>query len=85
MISGTLSIVEIDWEKVSHLAVKPRGLPVPVTVGAPGLEEILASAPVVGNALPGGSNYARQKLKTPLSYKPPVSQTGAEVSHNHES
>jgi L,D-transpeptidase ErfK/SrfK len=77
--------LEIDWEKVSHLAAKPRGLPVPVTVGAPGLEEILASAPLVGNTLPGGSNYARQKLKTPPSHKPSVSQTVAEVSPNHES
>jgi hypothetical protein len=48
---------EIDWQRVGDLARSPRGLPVPVTGPAPGLEGVLAQARLVENSLPTGSNW----------------------------
>ena len=48
---------EIDWPRVAELARKPRGLPVAVTGGAPGLDAVLADARLVQNTVPTGSNW----------------------------
>ena len=40
-------VIAVDWDKVNRLVAKPRGLSLPVLVGTPTLEEILASTPVV--------------------------------------
>jgi L,D-transpeptidase ErfK/SrfK len=48
---------EIDWQRVGDLARSPRGVPVPVTGPAEGLEGVLAQARLVDNTLPTGSNW----------------------------
>ncbi len=41
--------VEVNWNKARQIARQARGIPVPVTVGSPGLEEILGRAPQVSS------------------------------------
>jgi L,D-transpeptidase ErfK/SrfK len=48
---------EIDWQRVEELARKPRGVPVPVTGAAPGLDSILGEARLVQDTVPTGSNW----------------------------
>jgi L,D-transpeptidase ErfK/SrfK len=36
--------VEIDWERAAVIAQEERGLPVPISVGSPGLDEVIARA-----------------------------------------
>ncbi len=48
---------DIDWQRVQDLAHKPRGVPVPVTGGKPGLEAIVADSQLVLNTVPTGSNW----------------------------
>jgi len=48
---------EIDWPRVAELVQKPRGVPVAVTSGAPGLDAVLAGARLVENTIPTGSNW----------------------------
>jgi len=37
---------DIDWDRVDRLVQSPPGVPVPITVGAPGLAEMIAALPV---------------------------------------
>jgi L,D-transpeptidase ErfK/SrfK len=48
---------QIDWDAVSGLTRNPRGVPVAVTTAGTGLEQVLAAAPRVQNALPPGSTW----------------------------
>jgi L,D-transpeptidase ErfK/SrfK len=48
---------EIDWQRVAELVHKPRGVPVPVTGGKPGVDAVLAQSRLVANSLPTGSNW----------------------------
>jgi len=47
----------VNWDLVSSLAHDPRGVPVPITLAAASLEQILAAAPRVQNVLPEGSTW----------------------------
>jgi L,D-transpeptidase ErfK/SrfK len=44
----------VDWERAVALTHEPRGIPVSVLSGTPGLERVLATAPVVRNEAPLG-------------------------------
>jgi L,D-transpeptidase ErfK/SrfK len=48
---------ELDWALVSSVAHAPRGIPVSISGNGPGLEDVLARAPVVQNRLPDGSSW----------------------------
>ncbi len=48
---------EIDWQRVAALVHKPRGVPVPVTGGKPGIDAVLAQSRLVANTVPTGSNW----------------------------
>jgi L,D-transpeptidase ErfK/SrfK len=48
---------QINWDQVSGLTRSPRGVPVPVTGAATGVEPVLAAAPRVQNVLPPGSTW----------------------------
>lgn len=48
---------EVDWELVSSLAHEPRGVPVPITRVDASLDQVLADAMKVRNAVPAGSNW----------------------------
>ena len=47
----------VDWQRVGDLAHQPRAVPVPVTGGQPGMDEVLERSPLVENVLPEGSNW----------------------------
>jgi L,D-transpeptidase ErfK/SrfK len=51
---------EIDWERVADLAHAPRAVPVPITGGHDGVDGVIASAKLVENTLPQGSNWDGQ-------------------------
>ncbi len=51
----------VDWDKVTQLVAKPRGIPAPILVGAPPLETVLANIQVVENSVPEGANYQREE------------------------
>lgn len=55
--AGKAGVAAIDWDKVTRLVAKPRGVPAPVLVGAPPLETVLANTQVVENSAPEGANY----------------------------
>jgi L,D-transpeptidase ErfK/SrfK len=48
---------DIDWQRVGDLAHAPRAIPVPVTGGHEGLDDVLAKSVRVQNILPEGSNW----------------------------
>ena len=48
---------DIDWQRVGDLAHAPRAIPVPVTGGGEGLDEVLSKSLLVENTLPEGSNW----------------------------
>lgn len=48
---------KVDWELVSRLAHNPRGVPVAITDSDATVEQVLAAAPRVRNALPDGSTW----------------------------
>jgi L,D-transpeptidase ErfK/SrfK len=48
---------EIDWQRVLDLARKPRGVPVAVMNGAPGLGDVVSGSRLVQNTVPSGSNW----------------------------
>jgi L,D-transpeptidase ErfK/SrfK len=48
---------DIDWQRVGDLAHAARGIPVPVTGGQEGLDDVLAKSVLVENTLPEGSNW----------------------------
>jgi L,D-transpeptidase ErfK/SrfK len=48
---------DIDWQRVGDLAHTPRAIPVPVTGGREGLDDVLSQSLLVENTLPEGSNW----------------------------
>jgi L,D-transpeptidase ErfK/SrfK len=48
---------QIDWGLVASLTRNPRGVPVPISTADASLEQVLARAPRVQNALPDGSTW----------------------------
>jgi L,D-transpeptidase ErfK/SrfK len=48
---------DIDWQRVGDLAHTARAIPVPVSGGQEGLEQVLANSVAVENTLPEGSNW----------------------------
>jgi L,D-transpeptidase ErfK/SrfK len=51
---------EIDWQRVGDLAHTPRAVPVPVTGGHDGVDDVIAQGVLVENILPEGSNWDGQ-------------------------
>jgi L,D-transpeptidase ErfK/SrfK len=51
---------DIDWQRVGDLAHSPRAVPVPVTGGLGGIDEVLSQSLLVANTLPEGSNWDGQ-------------------------
>ena len=47
----------IDWQRLGTLAHNPRALPVPISAGQDGVDEVVGHAPLVANTLPSGSNW----------------------------
>ena len=81
---------EIDWQRVGDLAHSPRAVPVPVTGGLGGIDEVLSQSLLVANTLPEGSNWDGQTglLVDEKTFKemvggraeaPPTTQTQASV------
>jgi L,D-transpeptidase ErfK/SrfK len=81
---------DIDWQRVGDLAHSPRAVPVPVTGGLGGIDEVLSQSLLVANTLPEGSNWDGQTglLVDEKTYKemvggraeaPPATQTQAAV------
>src|ERR1700722_5596039 len=81
---------DIDWQQVGDLAHAPRAIPVPVTGGGEGLDEVLAKSLLVENTLPEGSNWDGKsgllvdektfnELVSGRSDAPPASQPQASV------
>ena len=81
---------DIDWQEVGDLAHAPRAIPVPVTGGGEGLDEVLAKSLLVENTLPEGSNWDGKsgllvdektfnELVSGRSDAPPASQPQASV------
>lgn len=50
--------LELDWEAVSEVTHRPRGLPVAVAGEAGTVDSVVASARQVANRLPDGSNWS---------------------------
>jgi L,D-transpeptidase ErfK/SrfK len=48
---------EIDWQRVGDLAHTPRAVPVPVTGGQGGIDDVISRSLLVENTLPAGSNW----------------------------
>ena len=48
---------DIDWQRVGDLAHAARAMPVPVTGGQGGIDEVLGNSALVDNTLPEGSNW----------------------------
>src|SRR5258708_4927575 len=48
---------EIDWQRVGDLAHTPRAVPVPVTGGFGGIDDVIGKSLLVENTLPAGSNW----------------------------
>ena len=48
---------EIDWQRVGDLAHTPRAVPVPITGGLGGIDDVIGKSLLVENTLPTGSNW----------------------------
>src|SRR5450755_2944644 len=48
---------EIDWQRVGDLAHAPRAVPVPITGGLAGIDDVIGNSLLVENTLPAGSNW----------------------------
>ena len=48
---------DIDWQRVGDLAHSPRAVPVPITGGQGGVDEVISQSLLVDNTLPTGSNW----------------------------
>ncbi|MGD0502438.1 MAG: L,D-transpeptidase family protein [Steroidobacteraceae bacterium] len=79
---------DIDWQRVGDLAHTARAIPVPVTGGQDGLDQVLASSVAVENTLPEGSNWDGEsgllvdektynEMITGKSETPPAAPAGA--------
>jgi L,D-transpeptidase ErfK/SrfK len=51
---------DIDWQRVGDLAHSPRAVPVPITGGLGGVDDVLGKSLMVENTLPKGSNWDGQ-------------------------
>ncbi len=81
---------EIDWQKVGDLAHAARAVPVPITGGGGGIEDVISGSLLVENTLPAGSNWdgktgllvdekTFKELLGGRAEAPPASQTQALV------
>src|SRR6267154_6151165 len=81
---------EIDWQRVGDLAHTPRAVPVPITGGLGGIDEVIGQSLLVENTLPAGSNWdgktgllvdekTFKELLGGRAEAPPASQTQASV------
>ena len=81
---------EIDWQRVGDLAHTPRAVPVPVTGGQGGIDDVISRSLLVENTLPAGSNWdgktgllvdekTFKELLGGRAEAPPTSQTQAFV------
>jgi L,D-transpeptidase ErfK/SrfK len=81
---------EIDWQRVGDLAHAPRAVPVPITGGLAGIDDVIGNSLLVENTLPAGSNWdgktgllvdekTFKELLGGRSEAPPASQTQAAV------
>jgi L,D-transpeptidase ErfK/SrfK len=81
---------DIDWQRVGDLAHSPRAIPVPVTGGQAGVDDIISRSLLVDNTLPTGSNWdgktgllvdekTFKELVGGRAEAPPASQTQASV------
>ena len=81
---------EIDWQRVGDLAHTPRAVPVPITGGFSGIDDVIGKSLLVENTLPEGSNWdgktgllvdekTFKELVSGRSEAPPASQTQAAV------
>jgi L,D-transpeptidase ErfK/SrfK len=81
---------EIDWQRVGDLAHTPRAVPVPITGGHPGIDDVISKSLLVDNTVPAGSNWDGKtgllvdektfnELLSGRSEAPPVLQTQAAV------
>lgn len=81
---------DIDWQRVGDLAHSPRAVPVPITGGGGGVDEVISQALTVDNTLPTGSNWdgktgllvdekTFKELVGGRAEAPPASQTQASV------
>ena len=81
---------EIDWQRVGDLAHTPRAVPVPVTGGLAGIDDVISRSLLVENTLPAGSNWdgktgllvdekTFKELLGGRAEAPPTSQTQAFV------
>jgi L,D-transpeptidase ErfK/SrfK len=81
---------EIDWQRVGDLAHTPRAVPVPISGGQPGIDDVLSKSLLVENTVPQGSNWDGKsgllvdektfnELLSGRSEAPPVTQTQAVV------
>jgi L,D-transpeptidase ErfK/SrfK len=48
---------EIDWQRVGDVAHSPRAVPVPITGGLGGIDDVIGKSLLVDNTLPAGSNW----------------------------
>ena len=48
---------QMNWDVVSSLSHEPRGIPVPISETGASVEQVLAAAPKVQNAVPQGSTW----------------------------
>ena len=51
------SDTQLDWQRIAALARGPRALPVPVSTGRDGVDDVVGHALLVANTLPSGSNW----------------------------
>jgi L,D-transpeptidase ErfK/SrfK len=81
---------EIDWQRVGDLAHTPRAVPVPITGGQGGVDDVISKSLLVENTLPEGSNWdgktgllvdekTFQELLSGRTEAPPATQTQAAV------
>jgi len=81
---------EIDWQRVGDLAHTPRAVPVPITGGFGGIDDVIGKSLLVENTLPAGSNWdgktgllvdekTFKELVGGRAEAPPASQTQASV------
>jgi L,D-transpeptidase ErfK/SrfK len=48
---------QVDWDLVSSLSKSPRGVPVAISTSTGGIDQIVATAPLVRNEIPDGSTW----------------------------
>ena len=76
---------ELDWQRIGTLARTPRALPVPVSSGHDGVEEVVGAARLVANTLPAGSNWDGKTglLIDEKSYRELLGQRSPDAAGKH--